>query len=368
MHEDFGPIESLGGAFHPHAIEVQDFSTYALILDVRPRAAFEDDHIPGAIQVDPPGTSSAQSPIGTDTAGAHMLVARDVAGEQLPEVVALAVAKVRFDEAILVYCGRGGLDSQPVAQALRWRGWTVDVLPGGWVNYRRWVQAGLEVVPRLVMFRVVSCSLASESAAVLEALRAAGEQVLDVEDLAGQPGMLQASPASRQPLQALFESRLLDTMRALDPRRPVWVGDFGSVLGSLTLPGALREALASAPLADVRIDLLARVRHWRQCEPLAGLDPEQAVDALSRLHPPPKTELLARWREHAEHGNAEALLQDFLVSHIDVQREARNRDRLGASNALPPLVAPSLDPEALAAALVHWLPPSNSDPDDINRR
>jgi rhodanese-related sulfurtransferase len=46
-------VESLGGAFHPHAIEVQDFSYYALIIDVRSPHEYEHDHIPGAVQFTP---------------------------------------------------------------------------------------------------------------------------------------------------------------------------------------------------------------------------------------------------------------------------------------------------------------------------
>ena len=34
-------IESLAGAFHPHAIEVQDFSHYALVIDVRTPQEYE---------------------------------------------------------------------------------------------------------------------------------------------------------------------------------------------------------------------------------------------------------------------------------------------------------------------------------------
>ena len=36
-----------------HAIEVQDFANYELIIDVRSRADFEADHIPGAVQMTP---------------------------------------------------------------------------------------------------------------------------------------------------------------------------------------------------------------------------------------------------------------------------------------------------------------------------
>jgi rhodanese-related sulfurtransferase len=60
-------IESLAGAFHPHAIEVQDFSHYALVIDVRTPQEYEDDHIPGAVQFSPAVVSQGPLVTGTPT-------------------------------------------------------------------------------------------------------------------------------------------------------------------------------------------------------------------------------------------------------------------------------------------------------------
>src|SRR5471032_787087 len=134
-------VESLAGLFHPHAIEVQDFSYYALLIDVRSQSEFEEDHIPGAVRLSPEDLPHATESGARSSAELPMDADVDTI---LPAALATLVAPVKLDQAILVYCGHGGRDSMPIAKALRWRGWTVDVLPGGWINYRRWVQAGLE--------------------------------------------------------------------------------------------------------------------------------------------------------------------------------------------------------------------------------
>ena len=157
---------------------VQDFSHYALVIDVRTREEYEDDHIPGAVQFSPAVVSQRPLVTGQSDAQNRALAAQDSAADaELPASLAALVAPLKLDQAILVYCGRGGLDSLPVARALRWRGWTVDVLPGGWINYRRWVQAGLEVLPRMATFRVVTTSLGSEADRVLNAMATVGHQV-----------------------------------------------------------------------------------------------------------------------------------------------------------------------------------------------
>ena len=281
----YSEIESLAGVFHPHVIEVQDFSYYALVIDVRSRAEYDDDHIPGAVQLMPPeieAESSDPAIAGNSLPGGKAAADASAAGV-LPERLAALVAPVKRDQAILLYCGRGGRDSQPLAKALRWRGWTVDVLPGGWINYRRWVQAGLEVLPRLVTFRVIASSLGSEVARVLNAMRELEHQVLDVEGLAGSRHGELVRSAREQPSQAWFESQLLHAIRGLDPRAPVWVGDTNRSAGSLVLPGALVDAMAFAPSADLHVEPLERERCWREDEPLLAQEPAAIIEALVAL-------------------------------------------------------------------------------------
>ena len=236
-------IESLAGQFHPHAIEIQDFAYYALIVDVRSASEYDNDHIPGAVRLAPGRLADAdEAPPTTSVLGAN----EPAPPLYMPRALATLVESIKLDQAILVYCGRGGRDSRPVAKALRWQGYTVDVLPGGWINYRRWVQAGLEMLPRLIPFQVVSAALASEAARWLAALAQAGQQVLDLDALAGwRSSGLAPSPSAQAP-QAWFESRLLQALRQIDPRRSVWVADRPHARGPDLARGTVRRAGGSA--------------------------------------------------------------------------------------------------------------------------
>ena len=44
-------LASLDSLVHPHQIEVQEFSSYALVIDARSAEAYQEDHIPGAVSV-----------------------------------------------------------------------------------------------------------------------------------------------------------------------------------------------------------------------------------------------------------------------------------------------------------------------------
>ena len=361
----YSAIECLAGAFHPHAIEVQDFSYYALVIDVRSREEYEDDHIPGAVRLElSPSVAERQESISDDQAArAGARTGEDPS--DLPEALAEVVTPVKLDQAILIYCGSGDRVSLPLAQALRWRGWTVDVLPGGWINYRRWVQAGLDVLPRLVTFRIIASSLGSEAARALRALREVGHQVLDVEGLAGwRRAALSAASAPQppQPPQAWFESQLLQAFRGLDPRAPVWIGDLGACAGSLLLPGALTDALTFAPVAALQVDDAERVQRWQEDEPLLHAEPSEVIEAVAALSPRPSDHLLTQWRRLAAEGITELLLGSVLTDYIDLAYADEAVERSTERHALPALAADSLAPSALAASVRAWLAVPTPDP------
>lgn len=348
-------IESLAGTFHPHAIEVQDFSHYALVIDVRTPQEYEEDHIPGAVQFSPTVVSQGPLTTGLSDDRARAFVAHDSAVEgELPLALAELVGPLKLDQAILVYCGRGGLDSLPVARALRWRGWTVDVLPGGWINYRRWVQAGLEVLPRMVSFRVIATSLGCEADRILNALATVGHQVLNVEALMVRRRGSIACRSAQQPSQGWLESQLLQRLRSVDPRRPVWVGDVDAQVGELHLPGSMADALHSAPTAAMAAPLEERINSWIEDEP-AWSSPSTVVDALASLEPAPDVRIVERWKNLLL-GNLADVVASVLTDYLDRLQAARSALHLSRPNSLAPLSIDSLKPERLALAVRAWQP------------
>ena len=126
---------SLGALVHPHQMEVQDFSLYALVIDARRPEAFVDDHIPGAVNVPCDDSDAAPSRVAES-------------GPRLRYELAARTQSLPAGAAVLVYCDRGGIDAESHAAPLRAEGFQVDVLGGGWANYRRWVTAGLVTLPR----------------------------------------------------------------------------------------------------------------------------------------------------------------------------------------------------------------------------
>jgi tRNA 2-selenouridine synthase len=242
------PPASLFSAVHPFQLEVQDFETYALLVDARAATAFADDHLPGAVSV-------PCEAVCTTSAGETV--------RRVPVALQEQVARLSAGDSILVYCDRGGLDAQAYAEPLRRIGWAVDVLPGGWSAYRRWVTAGLEVLPRGLGFRCLVAPPMSGLCVILPLLREQGEQVLDLPDLAGQrlvPGLTLLGDETLT--QEAFETRLLDVLRRFDPERAVWVSGCSELPAGLALPRALHDALSHAEAIHLEVPIDQRARLW----------------------------------------------------------------------------------------------------------
>ena len=338
----------LGSLVHPHQIEVQEFSSYALVIDARPRTAFDEDHLPGAVNL-PVEALGPPTEVATDASqasrGTQLRVAQSPA-KGLPYALAALVARLAPDDRVLVYCHRGGLDSAVWAEPLRAGGWWVDVLPGGWPNYRRWVSAGLEILPRVLSFRVLQAPPVSGVDRVLATLEGRGQQVLDLVGLTGQnlvPGVV--SPAEPGASQAAFESGVLHALRRCEPERDVWVNELVvDDAASLAIPPSLGDRLRRSPAVRVTVPLAQRLRAWQQSLNAVGADLERVVTALSTLATPPTKAMSAHWRKLAGPSGVEAALSAIVEEFIDPRYDelatvsgARQTEDTLAFDSLAPL-------------------------------
>jgi tRNA 2-selenouridine synthase len=336
----------------PDTISVPEIDLFDEVIDVRSPAEFAEDHLPRAANhpvLDDAeraeiGTLYKQvSPFESKKRGAA-LVARNIARH-------LEQSFVRRDRGWrpLVYCWRGGERSGAMVHVLRKVGWQAAQLQGGYKAYRRAVLAELERLPRAFRYIVLCGETGSAKSRLLEALGASGAQVLDLERLAAHRGsVLGGLPAESQPPQKMFETRLWDALRKLDPARAVFVEAESKKIGQLQLPDALLEAMRAGDCVRVEAPLAARVefliaeyRHF-----LA--DPARLkaqLDCLVALH---GREAIAAWQALADRGEWERLVEALLVTHYDPayrRSTQKNYAGLAAAHVVRPA---DLSPAAVA--------------------
>jgi tRNA 2-selenouridine synthase len=342
----------------PDLVSAREIDLFGEVIDVRSPSEFAEDHVPGAgnfpVLDDAErariGTLYKQvSPFESKKLGAA-LVARNVARH----VEASFLARGR-DWRPLVYCWRGGKRSGAMTHVLREIGWQAAQLEGGYKAYRREVVAQLAVRPREFRYVVLCGETGSAKSRLLEALARQGAQVLDLERLAAHRGSVLGNlPDAPQPSQKLFETRVWDGLRRLDPHQPVFVEAESKKIGQLQVPDALLETIRAAECIRVEASIDARVRfliaEYRHflADPAAL---KAQLDCLVALH---GREVIGRWRAAADRGDWEALVADLLENHYDPayrRSTHRNYTRLEEARVLRPrdLDAPAI--EALASEL-----------------
>jgi len=298
-----------------------DLSSFDCIIDSRSPSEYAKDHIPGAVSA-PVLDDAERAAVGTlyqqvSPFEAKKLGAALVAKNVARHVETLFAGKGRGWRP-LVYCWRGGKRSAAMAHILREVGWDAQTLAGGYRGYRRWVVGRLQELPSRFEWRVIHGPTGSGKSRFLGALRRAGVQVLDLEDLAAHRGsVLGHLPDRPQPSQKWFESQLLHELSALEPTRSVFVEGESKKIGQLQVPEALIGAMRASPCIVLDTALEARVsllideyRHF--VEQPAAL--EAQLDCLVALH---GRERIARWKALAAKRAWREFVAVLLEEHYD---------------------------------------------------
>ena len=339
--------------------EEATFQAFDTVIDTRSPAEFAEDHVPGAVScpvLDDEerarvGTIYKQvSPFEAKKIGAA-LVARNIAGH----IETLFTEKTKTWKP-LVYCWRGGKRSGAMAHVLREVGWEARTLEGGYKAYRRYVVEALAALPPKLSFKVIHGVTGSGKSRVLRALQAAGDQVLDLEDLAAHRGSVLGNlPGQPQPSQKMFESLLLKSLLALDSAKEIYVEGESRKIGQLQIPEALIERMRASECVLLEASLETRVallldeyRHF--FTDLAALGAQ--LDCLIGLH---GREKVGEWKALAAAGEWKSLVARLLEDHYDAayrRSAANNFPRLADARVYPLESAGQTAFDLLASSIV----------------
>ncbi|WP_420473429.1 tRNA 2-selenouridine(34) synthase MnmH [Noviherbaspirillum sp. ST9] len=299
---------------------MQNFDSYDLIIDARSPREYEEDHIPGAINL--PVVDNAEfAEVGilhrTDPLAAYQLGAR-YSLMNIARHIEQCISKYPGKSRILVYCFRGGKRSKVWFDVLDTIGYRVEKLKGGWKAYRRWVNEEMAVFPSGFKYIVVSGPTGCGKTRLLGALHKAGAQVLDLEGIATHRGsIIGAVPGKKQPTQKMFDSMLLRQLMQFDPARPVWVESESKKIGQVQLPDALLGAMRNGQTIAVDASMPQRVQLLREDYAHFEQDPKSMIERLVFLRPMIGGEEFSLWEDLAERREVPALFERLMRNHYD---------------------------------------------------
>ena len=294
---------------------------YDAVVDARSESEFAEDRLPGAVNW-PVLNDEERRLVGTEYKQVSAFDARKRGAVLVARNIAQHVHSQLLDKPRewrpLVYCWRGGQRSGALATVLDQIGFTVQVLDGGYREFRRAVIAELETLPATLPWRLVCGRTGSAKSRLLQALHEQGAQVLDLEALACHRGsVLGPMPGQPQPTQKRFETLLWQALRGFDPQRPVYAEGESRTIGRLRVPERLLEQLRAAPCHQVLMPVAARVEFLLDDYAHFVADVESFCARLTALRELRGAAVVEHWQAEARAGRLAGVVQVLLSEHYD---------------------------------------------------
>ncbi|MET0300835.1 MAG: tRNA 2-selenouridine(34) synthase MnmH [Flavitalea sp.] len=251
------------------------------LIDVRTPAEFAHGHIPGAFNI-PLFSDEERVKVGTtykqQGKDAAVLLGFDITGSKWSGFIKQAL-EIAPGKRLAVHCWRGGMRSGAMAWALNFYGFKVSVISGGYKAYRNAVHQSFSQSFKLY---VLGGTTGSGKTEVLKELKAKGEQVIDLEELAAHQGSAYGSlNRMKQPTQEQFENNLGEVISKLDISKPVWVEDESINIGNCQVPKPFWSQFAGSQLINLEVDREKRILHLS--EVYGKLDKDFLIDRTMRI-------------------------------------------------------------------------------------
>jgi len=236
------------------------FSRKNQIIDVRSPAEFEAGHIPNAINI-PLFSNFERAEVGVTYKQKGRRQALQLGFEFTCRKLVKLVdqcAKINYHSYLLLHCWRGGMRSESFAWLLNLAGLSTAVLKGGYKNYRNYLLQQLADVSNILLLGGHTGTGKTE---MLHALKAKGEQVLDLEKLACHKGSVFGGIGqSPQPTTEQFQNNLFNEIRKFNLSKRIWIENENSVIGKVAIPETFWKNMIKGSIIQVTRPLEDRVK------------------------------------------------------------------------------------------------------------
>ncbi|HEY9007583.1 MAG TPA: tRNA 2-selenouridine(34) synthase MnmH [Ohtaekwangia sp.] len=249
------------------------------VVDVRSEGEYQEGHVQAAVNI-PILNNAERVEVGTDYKRKGQAEAIKTGFRLVgPRLLNIINETERVGNELLVHCWRGGMRSSNFCQFVGMAKIKTHQLAGGYKAYRTRALESFMLPLELV---VVSGCTGSGKSEMLRALKAHGEQVIDLEQLASHKGSVFGGLSMPpQPTTEQFQNDLFENILKLDRLRRVWIEDESIAVGKIFLPEGLWRQMNESPIVEIVVDRDVRIQ--RLVEEYGPADREQFLEAMTRI-------------------------------------------------------------------------------------
>jgi len=325
------------------------------VLDVRSPGEYQRGHIPGAVSF-PLFSDAERANIGTlykqEGRDKAVLEGLKIVGPHMAEMVENA-NRISPSRTLKIHCWRGGMRSESVGWLLEKAGFNVSLLKGGYKRYRHFVQENLGLPIKMI---VLSGPTGSGKTHVLEALKNAGQQVIDLEALVNHKGSaFGALGQQQQPAIEQFENNLYKVIAGLDLSKPVWIEDESRKIGTVYLLDGLWKSMSEAPIISIEIPLTERLDFL--VAEYGTFDVEQLRESVLKIEKRLGGQHVNACMEALDAGNFHKVAEITLQYYDKAYRFSRQQKE---KQIIESLNFEKIDPELIARNLIEFINHNNS--------
>lgn len=317
--------------------------SFSDIIDARSEGEYAEDHLPGAVNW-PSLHDDERKIVGTQYKQISAFEAKKLGAALVARNIAEHIQREVLDKPRdwqpLVYCWRGGKRSGSLALILDQIGFKVTLVDGGYKAFRAALVADLPALAARFQYRVVCGTTGSGKTRLLQALRAEGAQVLDLEALANhRSSVLGMIPGLPQPTQKAFDTLIWTALRSFDPARPVYVESESKKVGNVAIPEGLIRVMRASPCLQLDLPESERVALLMEDYDFFVKDIAFFCERLGALTEARGKDTVRDWQSRAQAGDVASVVQELLVKHYDpvyLQSIRRNFEQYANATVIAP--------------------------------
>jgi tRNA 2-selenouridine synthase len=333
-------------------LRLADLQAFDTIIDTRSEREFAEDHLPGAVNY-PVLDNEQRIAVGTRYKQSSAFEAKKIGATMVARNIARHIDDAFHDKPKnwkpLIYCWRGGSRSGAMTHVFRSIGWGAVQLEGGYKAWRAQVRADLDTLPLQFSYQVICGRTGSGKSRLLEALDAAGAQVLDLEKLAAHKGSVLGNlPHEPQPSQKMFDTRIWSDLSRFSCDRPVFVEAESRKVGALRVPEALITRMRESACHEVMTPPALRVELLKEEYTHLIKNRDELffkLDCLKGLH---SAERIDNWKALAMTDQWNEFVASMLEHHYDPAYERSMFSNYTHAQTAAPISVDSITVDAFA--------------------